>query len=319
MKKKKKRIWIPILVILALLIGSGLILINKYGARFNIYLFPPSTEAYVKNALVLMDNGIYASGSEWEQEKDNAIKAAKDCNKYEETYVILNKALEVAGGKHSCIVSNEASNTMPSEELPTTDFNDGILYVKLPAYTFGSGLGEKYTNIVLSGTKQCKSELEGVIIDLRDNTGGDMGPMIAAVSPFLPDGVLMQFHVGDYYSAVTLSNGTVRGGGSTITVEDIDILNVPIGILQNEWTASSGEATLLCFVELENVKTFGCGSAGYCSCNDVYTLYDGDLLQLTVGTDVTSSGAEYCEDPILPDVETENPEDDARAWIKGIE
>lgn len=300
-------------------IGSGLILIDNYGAIFHIYLSPPSSEAYVKNALVLMENGIYASGSEWEQEKENAIKAAKDCNNYEETYEILNKALKVAGGKHSCIVPNESSNTMPSEELPTTAFSDGILYIKLPAYSSDSGLGEKYANIVLSGINQCKSELEGVIIDLCGNTGGDMGPMIAAVSPFLPDGEILQFHVGGNYIAVTLTNGTVSGGGSTITVEDIDKLNIPIGILQNEWTASSGEATLLCFVDLENVKTFGCESAGYCSCNDVYTLYDGAYMQLTVGTDVTSSGAEYCEDPILPDVETKNPEDDARAWIKGIE
>ena len=36
-------------------------------------------------------------------------------------------------------------------------------------------------------------DARGVIVDLRNNTGGNMYPMIASVSPLLPDGVVLRF------------------------------------------------------------------------------------------------------------------------------
>ena len=139
--------------------------------------------------------------------------------------------------------------------------------------------------------------------------------MLGAMSPFLPDGQLLSFRIRDYEQAVKLSEGTVTGGGSNMKVTPVKVTSIPIAILQNEWTASSAEAVLLAFRGLENVQTFGKPSAGYCSCNTVFYLYNGAMLQLTVGSNVARTGEEFCENPIAPDIDTETPMKYARDWI----
>ena len=118
---------------------------------------------------------------------------------------------------------------------------------------------------------------------------------------------------------LTLKNGTFNGG-SGITVDSFKIPEqVPIAILTDEWTASSGEAVLVAFRGMENVRTFGAATAGYVSVNTVYQLYDGVQLWLTIAADVAPRTSEvFCEDPISPDVLTNEPEKEAAAWIETV-
>lgn len=314
MKTKKRILIIAILIILLL----GTFGIKMYGPRFGLYLLPPSAREYVDVALRYMDNGIYAKGEEWTKAKENAREAAKKAKTYEDTYAALDEAAHVAGGKHSRIVTNEMQEeSIAAQTLPETTFEDGILYILIPPYEYQSSKETEYADIVISAVKEHQNEIKGVIVDLRDNVGGGMHPMIAALSPFLPDGLLVQFKSDYYVNNIELNGGVVTQDQSKlIEVEDLDVLDVPVAVLQNEWTASSGEVTLLCFKGLPNVKTFGCGSAGYCSANMVYKLYDGANLQLTIAKDVDRLGNEYCEEPIAPDYETETPLEDAFKWLK---
>ena len=53
------------------------------------------------------------------------------------------------------------------------------------------------------------------MLDLRGNTGGDMGgPMATAVSSLLPDGELVYYHYRSYDIPVTLKNGVVSNAGT---------------------------------------------------------------------------------------------------------
>ena len=98
-------------------------------------------------------------------------------------------------------------------------------------------------------------------------------------------------------------------------MDDLEKLRVPVAVLQEGMTASSGEAVLLCFKGMERVRFFGSDTAGYCSVNTVHNLYDGARIQLTVGSVVDRTGRIYCENPIPPDVVTDRPDEDAAAWI----
>ena len=302
--------------VLALTAGI-LALLLKYGPNFGLYLIPPTPVKYVRDAMAFAENGIYASGDAWQEAKTAAIEKAAGCRTYEETYPIIQEALNVAGGKHSKIRSKDQTDEAAGKQmLPECSFENGILYIRLPEYNLESGQGSAYAETVLSAVRENRDGIEGVILDLRDNTGGDMGPMVAAVSPFLPDGTVLRFEISGQTRDVILSEGTVTGGGSATEVEDPGKLTVPVAVLQNEMTASSGEAVLLCFKGLDNVRFFGCGTAGYCSTNTVRKMYDGATIQLTVGCDVDRTGQKYCEDPIAPDVETRDPLKDAEQWIE---
>ncbi|MGN5246948.1 S41 family peptidase (plasmid) [Lactiplantibacillus plantarum] len=56
---------------------------------------------------------------------------------------------------------------------------------------------------------------------------------------------------------------------------------IPVAVILNRWTASSGELTALALENNPNVKTFGGNSAGYTSINDTYTMYNGAQVNIT--------------------------------------
>lgn len=144
-----------------------------------------------------------------------------------------------------------------------------------------------------------------------------MGPMVAAVSPLLPDGELLYFDFQGMKKAVTLTNGNVAGGGTSMQVNSFKLPEkTTTAIITDSLTASSGETLLLCFRGLPNTKTFGSATAGYASCNSTIQLYDGACMELTIGKDVARTGESFCEDPISPDVTTDNPIEEAILWIK---
>ncbi len=95
-------------------------------------------------------------------------------------------------------------------------------------------------------------------------------------------------------------------------------IECPVAILTNEWTGSSGEAVLLCFRGLDNVRVFGTPTAGYASANQPYPMPDGSSMVLTIGCDVARTGEAFCDDPIVPDVNTETPMEDAMTWLRSL-
>lgn len=304
-------------IVLILVIGG--FFFYQYGDMLGINLWTPSPQKYAKQAVLFMDNqGIYSHNEDtWLPVKQKVLEKSKSCKTIKETHPLLEKALKAVGGKHSKLIpAEEVNNTlianMPSVELLEND----ILYIKLPDFSGDQKECENYTNTVLDFTRKHKDTMAGVIIDLQHNTGGDMGPMVAAVSPFLEDGEVLSFDVHGMRQAVTIDNGTITGGGSTVTVNNpFKVTGIPVAILQDELTASSGEATLLTFRGLDYIRTFGKDSAGYCSCNNTRKLYDGSIILLTIGYDVARTDEYFCEDPIQPDEYTEDALESAKQWI----
>lgn len=317
----KKAIKIIIISAVLITLGLGIAFLLIYGPSFGIYLKKPSPQEYVQQAVKDMDNlGIYSDSDKWQTVKAETLEKAADIASYEESYDMLENALKTVGGKHSKFIKPDAASADSEEaEMPECEMRtDGILMIRLPEFTGDSKACMAYAESVYDEIRNHANEIKGVIIDLRGNTGGDMGPMVAAVSPFLPDGELMSFGVQGTFMPVSLDKGCVSGGGSTVTLDDpFKVTGVPVAILQDDMTASSGEATLICFRGLDYVKTFGSATAGYCSSNNVIKLYDGATMLITMGTDVARTGEEFCEDPIEPDAPSSEPETAAVEWILG--
>ena len=321
MAMKKKIIITATALVITVLIAALVMLLLTYGPNFGIYLVKPTPEAYGQRALSFMEYGYYSDDSGWKETRSIAQDKLKNAKSFEDTYPVIREAIAVAGGKHSKLrLPSEIESFREESKLPvvsTDSEHNGILTVVLPEYSQGAGKKEEYAEIVISWLRE-HTDAKGVIIDLRGNQGGDMAPMIAALSPLLPDGdILGNKYSNGQMNRMTLKEGSFSGG-SGITVESFKMPeNLPIAILTDEWTASSGEAVLLAFRGMKNVRTFGAPTAGYASVNTVYTLYDGAQLWLTVAADVcVRTGEVFCEDPVSPDVLTEEPEKEAAAWIE---
>lgn len=128
------------------------------------------------------------------------------------------------------------------------------------------------------------------IVDLTQNQGGNMWPMLAGIGPLLGDGKLGSFNAinGEEISFWYYKDGKAyESEGDSIrysvqTHEIIDNLAIDkIAILQSENTASSGEAVLVSFLGKKNIKTFGRKTATYSTSNKEFELPDSSLLWVT--------------------------------------
>ena len=265
---------------------------------------------YVKKAVRIMDkNGIYAQGPEWEKAKTEAL-AAQPSNLQEAQEIVL-RAGKVAGGKHTFLMTADVvvENDTSAWEMPAvTVLENDIVHIKLPAFSGNMEESVKYANTVLAAIP---NDLQAVIVDLRGNRGGNMYPMIAAVHRFLPDDIILKFS-----SRKRPMNVTADFVVKSVGLKKQTPIHCPVALLTDEWTASSGEAVLLCFRGLENARTFGSPTAGYASCNQPFPLSDGSQLVLTTGEDIARTGEVFCDDPIEPDVLTETPLEDALDFIR---
>lgn len=320
-KSRKLRIALGICIPLALIIAAALTVVAKYGPDFGLYLVPPSAERYGKDALATIGkNGIYSGSDEWKSTYEECLKMIENAESYEDTYPAIKKALSVCGGKHSILMTkSESQSTSDSydEVLPTVSLNGDIAVIKLPDFLGTAEAGRKYAKVAEDFIHENRDKINGVVLDLRGNTGGDMGPMATAVSSLLPDGELMYYHYRSYDVPVTLKDGVISNagtGGKSLYPDEK--LKVPVAILTDDMTASSGEALTLCFRGLENVKTFGAPTAGYTSVNMLYSLYDGAQMYLTVAFDKARTGEIFKETSIEPDVSTDSPLEAALEWLR---
>lgn len=321
-KNKKLRIALGICIPLIIIIAAALAVVMKYGPTFGFYLVPPSAETYGKNALSTIDkNGIFAENDEWKSTYNECLKMIENAKSYDDTYDAIRKALSVGGGKHSMLMTkSESQDTTESydEVLPTVSLDGDIAIIKLPDFLGTAEAGQKYAKVAEDFIHENRDKIKGVVLDLRGNTGGDMGPMATAVSSLLPDGELVYYHYRSYDIPVTLKNGVVSNagtGGKSLYPEEK--LNVPVAILTDDMTASSGEALTLCFRGLENTRTFGAPTAGYTSVNMLYNMYDGAQMYLTVAFDKARTGEIFKETSIEPDVATDSPLEAALEWLRG--
>ena len=265
---------------------------------------------YVRKAIRIMDRqGLFAEGPDWESAKAEALTANPES--LEEAQEIVRTAAKVAGGKHSFLqlsgsVAADATSEWPAPEVTFSE--EGVPVVSLPHFSGNYDEGVKYASAVLSAIPE---GIPGVVIDLRGNTGGNMYPMIAAVHRFLPnDGETLRFRTRGRTQRIPLSYAVQTAG-----VQQLSRIECLVAILTDSLTASSGEATLICFRGLDYVRVFGGPTAGYASANQPFPLPGGDHLVLTTGCDVARTGEVFCDDPIEPDVLTDTPLEDALEWI----
>ena len=212
--KKKPLIFSAVLLALALAVLFAFLLL--YGPNFGIYLRKPSAQSYGERALAFMENGYYSAAEEWREAKAAAQDALRTAQSYEDTWPILREALSAAGGKHSRLVTPAEEEearadpiTLPLVSIDSTEH--GIVTLVIPEFTQGAEKAQEYAQIVLSWLHE-HQDAKGVILDLRGNRGGDLAPMICALSPLLPDGPLLGTRYANaQIHTMTLADGVFSG------------------------------------------------------------------------------------------------------------
>jgi hypothetical protein len=282
-----------------------------------------SSEAktYLDQAITLFrQEHINSAKMDWPALTQKAYAAAAGAKTPADTYPAIHLIIEAMGEKHTLFIDPDrarATNTgkssgnaqPPALLLPEAmRLANGIGVIRLYRMAGSPEQATQYAEAgkakiaALKRQRACK-----FVIDLRDDMGGNMYPMIDAVGGVLGDGVLGTFvNAGGMYAPWLLKSGkTIEGDASDSPPPTTAFAagDAPVAVLIGPMTASAGEFTAMSFEGRRNTRFFGAPTGGFVTANRPIQLPDGALIAMTVGWGLDRNGKKYV-DRIEPDENT---------------
>lgn len=288
----------------------------------------PESETYIEEVLLLLKtHSVYKNTIDWEAFRNDVYRFANNTNTVADTYPAITYSITKLGDNHSYFVSvNDSKNEDAEKPLPVLENEtvpSGIGYIRLPFCIGTDQETEKYIDsitekIALQNTKNTK----GWIVDLRDNFGGNMWPMLVAIGPLLPEGGQGYFFDADNKATEWQYRNGKAYADTKILAENkraITLTRHPlkIAVLTNAQTASSGEAMAVVFKGCANTKSFGEKTYGVSTGCESFTLSDGSRINLATTVFADRNKQKYGSH-IVPDITCNSNEALAKAiqWIK---
>lgn len=178
----------------------------------------------------------------------------------------------------------------------TTKFYSGnkIAYIKLSQ--FGERTNGEWLDAI-SKIDVRKKEINGVILDLRNNPGGLLTGSVFVASEFLPQG-----------TKIVSQESTNEGNKIYYSNRQGKILDVPLIVLVNRGSASASEIVSGALKDNKRAKLIGEKTFGKGSVQEVEDLAGGAGLHITIAKWITPSGVWIHGKGIAPDIEIKNDE-----------
>jgi carboxyl-terminal processing protease len=288
-----------------------------------------NAQQYLAEALdIIQKNALNSEKVDWVKVRSTAFNLEKEANIPSQTYDTIRYVLEQLNDHHSAFVTPDAAKQMQNSTTEAYPAPKGkILENKIgyiAVFDFGAQAEDemnKYADEVQTIImEQNRQSVCGWIVDLSDDLGGNMYPMIAGLGALTGEGDLGSFkdakgNITNWY----YRNGISGEGNDQIAKVShpeflLDPEETPVAVLIGPNTASAGEATALSFRGRPNTRFFGKPSYGLTTGNAPFPLSDGALIILTGVVELDRTGKEY-GGSITPDVDTSNPEQDATDWL----
>ncbi len=165
---------------------------------------------------------------------------------------------------------------------------------------FQNDTGDEFIRQLRSIKKSVGNQLNGLILDLRDNPGGIFEASIAIANTFLDKDHL------NYDGLIVYTKGRLAKSEIKEYAKGKDILNnLPIVVLINSGSASASEIVAGALQDHKRAIILGTKSFGKGSVQTVLTLKENRGLKLTTALYYTPSGRSIQATGITPDIEVE--------------
>jgi hypothetical protein len=275
--------------------------------------------AFLEGAIdVMEEHSLRRDSIDWDAFRSSVRDEGRGAELPCEAVDALRFAVASLGDGHSFLI-DEAWSRRPRDVTPRVEEDRAFgITAELSGASVGYLLvpgvqtGDSATMVAYAEALQAQIEalsaraVCGWIIDLRQNPGGNMWPMIAGLGPLLGDGTIGFFSgpgVGweEWSSAAGASSlkGTpIVQVGKHVVSPDLD--DAPIAVLLGNRTGSSGEATAIAFQGRPRTRSFGEPTAGQTTGNTTFELGEGWLLALTTRVMADRNRRIY-RGPIPPD------------------
>lgn len=145
--------------------------------------------------------------------------------------------------------------------------------------------------------------MEGLVIDLRSNPGGGLDTVVDMLKLILPEGTIVSMKDRD-------------GQETTYSCDGKNEFTKPLVVLVNQYSASASEIFAGAVKDHGIGKIVGVTTYGKGVVQQIFNLYDGSSLKVTISEYFTPSGKSINGIGVVPDVEVEyiadeeNPETD---------
>jgi C-terminal processing protease CtpA/Prc len=222
---------------------------------------------------------------------------------------------------------NEGSEVI-KVQMPSYSIVDSCGVIIVPAF-HGGNTRQMLTYAASLQTailKLSKQGIKGWIIDLRQNTGGNMAPMIAGLGPLFTSKKLGSLvDVNGNHDSWYYVNGRYYWDTDTgLTIKPpVQIPSkLPVAVLTSSKTGSSGEAVVVSFIGNAKTKLIGQPTWGLTTGNGSFDLPDGSRIYLA-STIMADRNNKLYRGRIEPDILIEEKEismddkvyDVAKRWI----
>lgn len=306
----------------AILYGAGKARFDNYQVVFtDIENRKPSQlgKDYISEAIdIISKNSFVRDSINVEELKAIALKIVGDAQSPKECHSAVEYllgCLRAYGDHHSFFmtaeeVDNWENNESPEDNIEFPKFRQiqDFGYVMVPAFHGGNeSLMKAYADSLQVGLKALMAKgIKGWIVDLRENTGGNMEPMIMGLGPLFDTqklGSLVDVNGASenwFYKNGTYYWDEEKGISVSEPVEFKSKL--PIAVLTSSQTGSSGEIVVISFKGNLNTKSFGTPTWGLTTGNGSFDLSDKSRMQLASTIMADRNGHQY-HGSINPDLE----------------
>lgn len=278
-----------------------------------------SAHDMVAHALALIRaNALNANNVSWSAEEAARLTPELKDLPAQEAYGRIREVLDALADHHSFLQAPKvalayrqgAVASQPIEARPMQD----IGYVLVPGLrgtnaragaAFTAELCERVAALAPTSTK-------GWILDLRQDTGGNMWPMLNGLHSLLGANDAGAFRDRD--------GATTRWRSRASPACGLDLSDSPVAVLVGRKTASSGEAVAVAFRARPATRFFGQTTAGRATSNRPFSLPDGGVLRLTTGAMLDRVGEAY-PGGITPDTLVPSDQDaiaTAAVWLRSM-
>lgn len=186
------------------------------------------------------------------------------------------------------------------EEISVPTVNGKMLPESRIGYILITQFNEKTPDELLDILADLRGRgMRGLVLDLRDNPGGELGAATRVADNFVPEGPIVYI---DY-----------RSGDEDVKNADEQYLQLPLAVLVNENSASAAEILAGAIKDTETGVLVGTTTFGKGIVQTVFPLGSGSEpqagLKLTTARYLTPDKKDIHEKGIQPDVEVENNDD----------
>lgn len=268
---------------------------------------------------IVRNHALNADAIDWAVVPQKMREEARGARTPEDVYPAIRKLLAMLGDHHSFLIDARTAQQWERTATPKTApvvklLPDGIGYVSMPGLTGrGDGQAKQFTRLIDGEIRAIvASATAGWIVDLRDDTGGNMWPMLAALKSMLGDGSVGGFRGRDGQ----LQKWAIEPGDKSI-----NLTGSKVAVLLGPKTSSSGEAVAVAFHGRPLTRSFGQPTDGRSTANGSFKLPDGSQILLTTAVDVDRNGVAFGgvmqpDEPTPPAADGRDPAiEAAAAWL----